>query len=135
MTPIELRSHNGGPAIVGSWDARGLLYLLGQGGTPTWSTEAMDGALPLAVAFRSQHHVVIAPVHPLCHVENNPTRIRLGTEVFDIHMAVPQWRHLAKVVAIAGVMISALACGWWLHGLAASASPVVAPSQDELYVF
>lgn len=135
MTPIELRPSKGGPAIVGSWDACGLLYLMGQGGTVQWSPEVADGAMPLAVAFRSQREVVIAPVHPLCHVETNPTRIRLGTEVFDIHMAVPQWRHLAKVAAIAGVMISALVCGWWLHGLAASASPVAAQSQDELYVF
>lgn len=135
MTPIELRPCAGGPSITGNWNARGLLYLMGQGGMLQWSTKATEGALPLAVAFKSQNDVVIAPVHPLCHVEDNPTRIRLGTEIFDIHMTVPQWRRLAKVAAIAGIMIATLACGWWLHGLATKDSPVVAQSQEELYVF
>lgn len=135
MTPIELRPRTGGPAITGTWNARGLLYLMGQGGALQWSADAAEDALPLAVAFKSQNTVVIAPVHPLCRVENGPATVRLGTEVFDVHMIVPPWRRFAKIAAIVSVMIFMLACGWWLHGFATSVSPVVAQSQEDLYVF
>lgn len=135
MVPIELRPHNGGPAIVGNWNARGMLYLMGQGGMLQWSGDLTEGAMPLAVAFRSQHNVVVAPVHALCHVESNASTIRLGTETFDVYMKVSNWRRIIKGAVIAGILILTLACGWWLHGLATSPFPVVAQSQDEMYVF
>lgn len=135
MIPIELRPHTGGPAIIGNWNSRGLLYLMGQGGALQWSPEPTDGALPLAVAFWSRNGVAIAPVHPLCRLEEGQRRLRLGMDSFDVHMAISKWRLMLKTAAIIGAVIVTLACGWWLHSLVVSASPVVAQSQEELYVF
>lgn len=135
MTSIELRPHAGGPAIVGHWNAHGLLYLVGRGGTFQWSMETEESALPLAVAFKSRDAVVIAPVHPLCLVEPKPHKLRLGMEVFDVHMTVPKWRRIATITVIVGAVIAAIACGWWLHSLITSASPDAAQLQEEMYVF
>lgn len=135
MTPIELCPAKGGPAIVGTWNAQGLLYLTGQGGVLQWSAEVAEGVVPLAVAFRCHDSVTIAPVHPLCRVDRIPHQLRLGTETYDIRMTASNWRRFMKRAALAGALIAIFVCGWWLHSLTTSASPVAVPSQEELYVF
>lgn len=135
MASVELCPTKGGPAIVGTWNSRGLLYLTGQGGVLQWSAEVAEGAVPLAVAFRCHDSVTLAPVHPLCHLEDHPTKIRLGTETYDIRMAASNWRRLMKRAALAGALIVVFVCGWWLHSLTTNASPVVSQPQEESYVF
>lgn len=135
MTPIELCPAQGGPAIVGTWNAQGVLYLTGQGGTLQWSAEILEGTAPLAVVFRCHDSVTIAPVHPLCRVDRMPHQLRLGTETYDVRMTVSKWRRPMKHAAMAGILIVVFACGWWLHSLASRASPVVVPLQEESYVF
>lgn len=135
MSRIELRPHTEGQPISGIWDDRNILYLTGQGGELCWSCETQEGTLIFAVAFLSHHAVRVASVHPLCHVDGDRNVVRLGMETFDIHSVHPKWCRPVRVAVLAAAAVLFVACGWWLHSLAKSPSPVATPLQEEGYVF
>lgn len=134
MIGVELRPRSGGPGIAAPWNDRGVLYLVGHGGSCRWS-ETIDGAaLPLAVACKSDSGMTLAPVHPLCHVEG-ATLMRLGAEVFDVHVHRSVWHRCAKFSITVAVVLAAFAGGWCLKAGTSSAFPATPHSVEEAYVF
>lgn len=135
LMQIELKPRIPGPLITGVWEQGDILYLVGLGGACRWTTACDGGALPLAVAIRKDSGATIAPVHPLCHVEQNSTTIRLGTETFDVEIIRNTWRRYAKLSIALAIVVASFIGGWCLKMQATPASPAIAHGIEDVYVF
>lgn len=136
MVTIELRSPSGSPAVEGSGKSGEVLYLMGREGALRWSPRPDAGALSLAVVFFQDDDAVLAPVHPMCHVdEDSPRQLSLGTEKFAVHVTGKNRRRSRTVLVGAALFLAALTAGWCLHALVPSTSPAPPISQEEMYMF
>jgi hypothetical protein len=141
---IELHPEGAGNPIVGDWKEASALYLVGGSSGFRFCPRIQPGDMPVAVACRESHGVLIAPVHPLCHVSEQGQLvsaltsgqiIQLGTEKYRISVADnAQTKKVSKQrLMMAALIAAALLCGWWFHGLFAANGSTVATT--DVYTF
>lgn len=141
---IELHPENAGSPIIGDWKGASALYLVGGSDGFRFRSRIQPGDMPVAVACCEEHGVLIAPVHPMCHVSAEGQSvtpvaqgewIQLGPDKFRLSVQRPSnFTKLNKRRLLIAVLVaSALAGGWLLHDLFSVSSNTVAVT--DAYIF
>lgn len=141
---IELHPEGAGRPILGDWNGASVLYLVGGSSGFRFCSRIQPGDMPVAVTSREARRVVVAPVHPLCHVSAEGQAItalalddtlQLGSEKFRIRFtgaAGRKWM-LRRWALWAALFVSAVVSGWLLHDFLAQHPSSVATT--DLYTF
>lgn len=141
---IELHPEGAGSPILGDWKEAPALYLVGGSSGFRFCSCIQPGDMPVAVACRNARSVVIAPVHPLCHVSaagqaitalSLDESLQLGSEKFRIrfHALTDRKKLMRRWMVWAVLLAAAAVSGWFIHDVFASGVSAVATT--DLYTF